>query len=165
MVSFAIFVILGKSILPKKFYSIGHWSKYFEVDWFVKFLYIRTHFHALKYYLQRSPGLNPITKNVVSKAQIGIINIMRVNVSGPNIKKDICSRYYPLGIAPIVFSFDLLHISYLSLGNSCSDTFDEDSRIFCRSRPSWHSATWPLVWLLTFDYFILLCLLPTLWPR
>ena len=76
-----------------------------------------------------------------------------------------CSRYYPLGIAPIVFSFDLLHISYLSLGNSCSQTFDEDSRIFCRSRPSWHSATWPLVWLLTFDYFILLCLLPTLWPR
>ena len=56
-----------------------------------------------------------------------------------------CSRYYPLGIAPIVFSFDLLHISYLSLGNSCSQTFDEDSRIFCRSRPSWHSATWPLV--------------------
>lgn len=76
-----------------------------------------------------------------------------------------CSRYYPLGIAPIVFSFDLLHISYLSLGNSCSQTFDEDSRIFCRSRPSWHSATWPLVWLQTFDYFILLCLLPTLWPR
>ena len=60
-------------------------------------------------------------------------------------KRHLCSRYYPLGIAPIVFSFDLLHISYLRLGNSCSQTFDEDSRIFCRSRPSWHSATWPLV--------------------
>ena len=76
-----------------------------------------------------------------------------------------CSRYYTLGIAPIIFSFGLLLIFYLNLGNSCSDTFNEDSCIFCRSRPLWHSATWPLVWLHFSDYFILLCLLPALWPR
>ena len=92
-----------------------------------------------------NPGLS--TKNVPlyspsHQSDLGILHFKHYHGLPPS---NACSRYYPLGIAPIVFSFDLLHISYLSLGNSCSQTFDEDSRIFCRSRPSWHSATWPLV--------------------
>ena len=50
-----------------------------------------------------------------------------------------------VGIAPIIFSICLLLIFYQSLRNSCSDTFDEDSFIFCCLRPLWYSASWPVL--------------------
>ena len=74
-----------------------------------------------------------------------------------------CSRYYTLSIAPIIFlyrTYDLLLIFYLSLGNSCSDTFEKVSRIFCRSRPLWHLPLGHIFCLLTLDYSIIMCLLP-----
>ena len=52
-----------------------------------------------------------------------------------------------LRYSPYYFLFWPTSLFYLNLGNSCSDTFDKDSHIFCCPRPLWQSATWPF-----FDY-------------
>ena len=108
------------------------------------FQIILNHYESDCFYLKNKR----VSQNFIFKCFVHITFSSEFELFSPMtskfyLHKYICSRYYTLGIAPIIFSFGLLLIFYLNLGNSCSDTFDEDSCIFCRPRPSWHSATWP----------------------